>query len=199
MLTSKILTAEKWLAHGFGTRREPDLESEVCHLTQVHGVRVIVVKEGDTAPKDKPEADSLATNQKGLKIGVRTADCVPILLADPVQKVVAAVHAGWKGTTLNAVGEAVGVLGKQFSIDPKNLKAAIGPCIRSCCFEVGKDRGERFFVDLQQTNRHQLLESGVLDQYIEILPECTYCRTDLLYSFRRGDEKPRQMSFIGIL
>lgn len=109
-----------------------------------------------------PEGDALMTDQPGILLPVRVADCLPILLADPRRRAVAAVHAGWRGTLARIVQKTVGVMRQVFGTDPQGLRAAVGPGIRACCYEVSEDvvgafcgrfsRGESYFRDLPPRN-----------------------------------------------
>jgi YfiH family protein len=136
--------------------------------------------------------------------GVKTADCVPILLGDPVTGAFAAVHAGWRGTLATAVIAAVDRLVKEYDVRPDNLRAAIGASAGPCCYEVGRDvidaftgkfaDGEKLFtptrpghatVDLLKANRDQLISTGMTPERIHIAPICTMDRTDLFFSYRK--------------
>src|SRR3990170_5958516 len=112
--------------------------SRLLTINQVHGNEVLIIKKPtkDTFTLSKTSADAIITNQCGIAIGVLTADCVPILLADPVKKIIGVVHAGWKGTAKGVVQKTVETMVKQFGSDKKALLAAIGPSIGSCCYKV---------------------------------------------------------------
>ena len=177
---------------------------------QVHGADVRVVK---TAEEAKPAenqlgdtiyCDVIVSDVKGVLAGVKTADCVPILLGDPVTRAFAAVHAGWRGTLATAVVVAVERLKREFDAKPENLRVAIGASAGPCCYEVGSDVIDAFtsrfgsganlfkttrpghaLVDLLQANRDQLESAGVLPERIHTAPICTMCRTDLFFSYRK--------------
>lgn len=179
----------------------------VCGCTQVHGSSIACI---DEFPPDDPgvplrmcgECDALVTNLPGITLLVRVADCVPILLYDPVSRVVAAVHAGWKGTLAGIVSAAVREMMSRYGSRPSDLLAGIGPSIGPCCFEVGEDVAGRFrsgfagagrcmmmncrsiTIDLPEANRLQLLGSGVLPGNIEVAGLCTSCRSDIFFSHR---------------
>jgi YfiH family protein len=177
-------------------------------LKQVHGSRVV------EAPwEGTPEADSGMASQPGLIVGVETADCLPVLLVDPVGRRVAAVHAGWRGTAAGVAARAVEALRRAGS-RPADLAAALGPAIGPCCYEVGEelraafgDAGSDFFrpgprgrphLDVRGANRRQLVESGVPADRIADLDECTFCRPELYHSYRRsGPGAGRMLSFVG--
>ena len=177
---------------------------------QVHGADIRVVQ---TAAEAKPAenergdtifCDVIVSDAKGVLAGVKTADCVPILLGDPATGSFAAVHAGWRGTLATAVVAAVDRLAKEYDVRPSNLRAAIGASAGPCCYEVGSDvidsftskfaDGEKLFtptrqghatVDLLTANREQLISAGVSAERIHIAPLCTMDRTDLFFSYRK--------------
>ena len=151
-------------------------------VKQVHGIDVAVARRG-TAAWPKPQADSVITDDPAVAIGVRTADCAPILLFDPIRNVAGAVHAGWRGTASGAAGAGIAAMGREFGTQPADLIAAIGPCLNACCGEVGPDvvdafraggadetsiaawfapgSGDRLFMDLEGDNRDQLRREGL--------------------------------------
>ncbi|HET6978123.1 MAG TPA: peptidoglycan editing factor PgeF [Pyrinomonadaceae bacterium] len=177
---------------------------------QVHGADVRVVQTREEAKPAENErgdtiyCDVIVSDARGVLAGVKTADCVPILLGDLATGAFAAVHAGWRGTLATAVVAAVERLAKEFDVRPENLRAAIGASAGPCCYEVGSDvidaftakfvDGERLFtttrpghakVDLLTANRDQLISTGVNPERIHIAPICTMCRTDLFFSYRK--------------
>lgn len=160
------------------------------------------------------EADGLITKEKDFGILIFFADCVPVLIADKRQKIVAAVHSGWKGTYKNIVGKALEQLISQHGCKSEDLLCAIGPCISVCHFEVsedlyqemtalyGEDIGRtesgKFYLDLKKTVTKQMNSHGILSRQIAISDRCTVCDNDL-YSFRREGEKAGRMAaFIAI-
>ncbi len=179
---------------------------ENCVLTkQTHTdiVRCVTAADAGTGlfkPEFEP-CDGLVTNTPGLALVVFTADCTPVLLHDPVTGAVGAVHAGWKGTAQDIVGNAVDAMVKHFGTDPKNIRAAIGPNIGQCCFETDGDVpqalletygqevagyirqvNEKYYVNLKAVNAYALQRRGVT--HIEISQECTRCDTDRFWSAR---------------
>jgi YfiH family protein len=190
-------------------------------VRQVHGNRVLVIdKETEVSSLlhkgERPEADAILTNKKGLAIGVLTADCVPVILVDPVKEVVGIVHAGWRGTVAEICGKAVTNMRDHFGSHTEDISAAIGPSIGPCCYEVGEEVAANFLtgsfqekvvvtnraggrgkLDLRKANRLLLLESGVEEGNISVSPLCTSCNTDLFFSYRReGAPTGRQLSFV---
>jgi hypothetical protein len=148
--------------------------------------------------------DAMVTNVPKICLMVQVADCVPVLLYDPVKKVIGAVHAGYKGTILKIAENAVKSMIKQYRSDPNDIYVGIGPSIGPCCYEVGKEvvkevkdslkngkdlinvrKGKSFF-DLWKANRSQVEACGVPRQNIEVAGICTNDRTDMFFSFRAG-------------
>lgn len=209
-ITSPILGLV-WLEHGFGLRNSPLPDSLTNGLTtvqQVHSARVLDAcgRRGERIG----EGDAIISAEPGVAIGIRTADCVPILLADPRTRIVACVHAGWRGTAANIIGATIDAL-RSRGCRPDDLCVAIGPSIGSCCYEVGPDVagcfekwrpavniGSSSTLDLPEINQIQLHETGV--RQIWKSGECTFCRPDRFFSFRREREKAgRMISFVNRL
>ncbi len=201
-----ILTHEPWLlwpwlAHGFGTR----LAERWTHgpaRTWVHQVHGVVVRSAGE-PGLQGDGDALITNQPGLLLEIRTADCLPILIADPVNRAVAAVHAGWRGTAAGIVRPVIEQMEREYGSRPGQLEAVIGPGIGVCCFEVGPEvaiefgREGRTCIDLAQVNEAQLRGLGV--GTVERIDGCTRCDAGRFHSFRRDREGAGRMeSAIGI-
>ena len=189
-----------WLSHGFGTRDAILPLNALATVRQVHGAEVKVVDR----PGQHGAGDGLISTKAGLLAGVKTADCLPILLIDPVNRVVSAVHAGWRGTVAGIATHAVRLMETQFGSNPADLEAAIGPGIGLCCFEVGPEVAREFgdwesnaktHLNLSQISRGQLEKAGVGKVYESGL--CTMCGTGF-YSFRREREQAgRMLSFVG--
>jgi purine-nucleoside/S-methyl-5'-thioadenosine phosphorylase / adenosine deaminase len=114
----------------------PSAAMRQIHSSQVHAVTEL--------PRHPLAGDGLVTSRAGLVLAVRTADCLPVLLADPVQRAVGAIHAGWRGTLARVVENGVGAMRLHFGSDPADLKAAIGPGIHRCCYEVGEEMRDSF-------------------------------------------------------
>lgn len=177
-------------------------------VKQVHGTRVAVARPGASTPWVRPEADIIVTGDPSVAIGVRVADCGPVLLHDPVTRAVGAAHAGWRGTASGAAAAAVRAMEKEFGTRPADLVAAIGPCLGACCGEVGPDvveafraggadrqsldawftagTGDRSFLDLERANRDQLVSAGLNPDAIFASGLCTKTHRDRLHSYR-GD------------
>jgi YfiH family protein len=198
------LDALPWLIHGFGTRHAviPAQFPQLATLKQIHGA-VCVAAEGRGGVLG--EGDALLENQPGAVVGVKTADCAPILLVDETNRAVAAIHAGWRGTVAQIAARAVQAMRARFGTDAGSLHAAIGPAIGECCFEVGPEvamefgRQGRVHIDLAAENRRQLLEAGVTARRIYASKLCTLCQAADFHSFRRDrDAAGRMVSFLGI-
>ncbi len=185
----------------------------IVQVHQVHGCQVVAVRRGAAAPSGV-EGDVLVSDDPGRAVGVRVADCAPILIADRTGRAVAAVHAGWRGTAARAAVAAVAALQRVFGSDPADLVVAIGPLIRACCYEVGPlvreafagrqaagwfspGRGDRQQFDVAAANRDQLASAGVPRDQIHDSGLCTACRLDAFYSYRKeGTQAGRMMGAI---
>lgn len=202
VLQSGLLAEFAGLEHGFGTRHAPGWPPEsAAELEQSHSAVVLEAPAG-TAGRFAA-GDALFTAAAGMWLVVRTADCLPILIADPEHPAVAAVHAGWRGSAAGIAVAAVELLMRRFGTPAHRLVAAIGPGIGPCCYEVGAEvaglfsawvnsRQERR-LDLAEVNRRQLLACGLQDGRIEILRRCTRCEADSFFSYRREPGEARRM------
>jgi len=177
---------------------------------QVHGADVRIVEKLEDAKPAENElgdtiyCDAILSAVDGVLAGVKSADCVPLLIGDPKTGAFAAVHAGWRGTLAEMGVVAVKRLVKEYSAEPENLRVAIGASAGPCCYEVGNDVIEAFskkfpyaeklftptcqghaLIDLLKSNQEQLVEAGVRPERIHTAPICTMCRTDLFFSYRR--------------
>jgi len=191
-----------WQTHGFGTRTGSPA-AEVT-LRQIHSDRVV---NANGLLGRQSEGDALVTDEIGRSIGVRTADCVPMLLLDAKKRAIAAVHAGWRGTAAQVVARAIERMRSEFATDAGDLYAAIGPCIRACCYEVGKEVAEQFEggsleenaatgkhrLNLPHTNRAQIQRAGVSPERIFDCGLCTRCESAHFFSYRREPENPGRM------
>ena len=113
-------------------------------LLSLHQIHSDVVRCFTSAPAKQCKGDASATNRPGLLLGVRTADCAPVLVVDPKKRVVAAIHAGWRGTLARIVTKTIGQMQMEFACRPQDLLAAIGPTIGGCCYEVGTEVAAAF-------------------------------------------------------
>jgi len=125
-------------------------------LVQVRQIHSAMVHRIDTASAHPPAGDGMITNTSGLLLVIKTADCVPVLVADVKRRVVGAFHAGWRGTVARVVEKGAGEMRRQFGSAPRDLRAAIGPCIRKCCYAVGAEVQAEF--ESQFSYAHELFE-----------------------------------------
>jgi YfiH family protein len=196
-------------------RREvPDLKL-VARLNQVHG-NVVHAATRDTAAL-RPPGDGIVTAEPGVMLGIFSADCVPILMVDAKRKVAGALHAGWRGVISNIANAGVHAMA-QLGAHASNIRAAMGPSIGQCCFEVDAELGERFgieivgarshtraghpgkaFIDLRAIVRDQLERAGLAPANIASVGPCTRCTSDRFFSRRAaaGQTTGLQMSFVG--
>ena len=201
VLTSSLLENLPWLEHGFGTRETKLDQTAMARLQQIHSAVAFVADE----PGCLGEGDALVTRTPGVAVSVRTADCFPILLADPKEHAVAAIHAGWRGAATGVVRTSLDRMRSAFGTDPKNVFAAIGPGIGGCCYEVGIEVARQFGMpqagklDLAVENRNQLIAAGLRPDRIEMVGGCTFCHPAQFFSWRRDrDRAGRMISFIRV-
>ncbi len=181
-------------AETVGARRQ-----DLFSAYQVHG-RAVTLVEGDTPIEPRPKCDVLVTRSSARTLMLRYADCTPVLLADPRQRAVAVVHAGWRGSAVRASAAAVEALVGAFGTRPADIVAGIGPAIGPCCYEVGgdvfgafADRSTLFNgrkLDLWEANRQALVESGVPGESIEVAAICTQCESERFFSHRANGGQP---------
>ena len=190
---------------------------------QVHGSTVRTITSADrSGALERPvwEADGLVTDIPGLCLTIFTADCLPILLYDPVRRVVAAVHAGWRGTAMGIAGKAVEAMVERYGCRPGDILAAIGPGISLCCFETDEDvpnamteamgasalrhiqvrDNGKFHVDLKGMNDLRLQKAGLDPDHIAVSGACTMCQHERFWSHRytRG-QRGSQAAMIQLL
>lgn len=209
----------------FTTRRDSVLPYPVIQGHQVHGSQVAIIDRPDMTREDLESYDAFITDLPGVAIGVRTADCVPILLSDPVHRVIAAVHSGWKGTVLKIARSAINLMGERFGTIPADLQAVIGPAIGPKSFQVGEDVAEKFraagfpmpmiwsfegpgdgspmsgghHIDLFQANRWILEECGVRPDNIQVHDIDTYLDPAFFSARREGTQCGRNINAIRMI
>ena len=210
-------------AEAFTTRRDSALPYPVIQGHQVHGDRIAVIDRPELTREDLEGYDAFICKFPGIAIGVRTADCVPILLYDPVQWVVAAIHSGWKGTVLKIAQKKIGLMKCDFGCLPENLRAIIGPAIGPNSFQVGPEVVDKFrntgfpmtqiwsfrgesdgspmsgghHIDLYTANRWILEESGVRD--IQVFDIDTFTDTSFFSARREGTACGRNINAIRLI
>jgi len=208
---STALEELSWLEHGFGTRHSSLWpHASVATLSQIHSASCLDISSHHGCAG---EADGLTTSTPGQFLSVRTADCLPVLIADRRRRLVAAVHAGWRGTAARIAVCAVERLMYQHGSAPEAIVAAIGPGIGPCCYEVGSDVAAHFlrwlpeltgqtgkvYLNLPEVNRRQLLEIGVPGGNVHLGAPCTCCSENDFFSYRRDQERQgRMVSIVGI-
>ncbi|MGE0088361.1 MAG: peptidoglycan editing factor PgeF [Bacteroidales bacterium] len=177
---------------------------------QTNGTNIAIVKSVNDVFSD---TDALITNIPGICIGVRTADCVPVIIYEPEKRIIAAVHSGWKGTVEKIAKNTIEIMVSEFGANPKKMIAGIGPSISPDVYEVGPDvinlvikafgnnhvlkqitGSEKALFDLWQANKMVLTESGIPESNIEIAEMCTFSNSDLFYSARRDKQKTGRLA-----
>lgn len=202
------------------------------YAEQVHGNEVTVVSleergMGRTSRETAIQAkDGFITNNKGVVLCAQFADCVPLFFYDPVKRVAGLAHAGWKGTVLNISMATISLMTHTFGSQTTDIRAAIGPSIGACCYEVDEtvasrvkhvltdikasseerqavmvDKGNgKYMLNLQELNRKLLRQAGILSSHIEVSQLCTSCSRDHFFSHRKeGGSTGRMIAWIGLL
>jgi len=192
-------------------------DGRIVTMRQVHGDHLVEIQ--DRTLKEAGDADGMITSERDIYLGLLTADCVPILFVAPKRKLVAAVHAGWRGTLVGIAAKTVRLFKSRYDLEAHDLEVALGPSIGPCCYEVKEDvtvplmktwgrlttpsihvRQGKSFVNLRRLNRDILRASGVPGNQLFQVGPCTSCATDDFFSYRRErSETGRQISFIGWL
>lgn len=199
------------------SRREEFLQEMGLHpdnlviVKQVHGSTIVVAERPDPELFEMP-ADGLITKVPGLVLGIRTADCVPVLFWDPVQKVAGIAHGGWKGVKGGIIAQMLKIFEKSCGTKMGDLRVAIGPSIRKCCYEVGKEflgyfpgfyRGKdasKGNLDLVGVIKSRLLKRGIPESHVHDTGLCTVCENKKFFSYRVEAQTPeRILSVISII
>ena len=209
----------------FTTRRDSILPYPVIQGHQVHGSRIAIIDRPDLTREDLEGYDAFVTNLPGVAIGVRTADCVPVLLYDPVNRVIAAVHSGWKGTVLQISQRTIQLMGERFGSRPADLQVVIGPAIGPDSFQVGEEVVEKFrdagfpmpkiwsfqgtgdgspmsgghHIDLFQANRWILEACGIRPENIRVHALDTYQDPSFFSARREGVQCGRNINAIRMI
>lgn len=187
-------------------------------LRQVHGRGIATAYATRADPWTRPEADGVITDEASVALVVQVADCAPILLADRRLRVTAAVHAGWRSTMQQIAPAAVEAMRDAYGTNPRDLVAAIGPSLGTCCGEMGEEvveafreagheqaRLERWFVrapgrrphfDLWRANREQLEAAGLSADAIHVAALCTRTHPDLFHSYRAAGPGAGRMAAV---
>ena len=193
----------------------------ICTIRQVHGTEIVCALRRDAGRGARNYADALAdadaliTNDSGVPLMLCFADCVPVLLYDPVHHAAGVVHAGWKGTVQRIAAQTVARMGEEFGTEPSDVIAGIGPSIGAGCYTVGAEVAERFrtafpthadeiiqeqdgalHLDLWAANRLQLVEVGVAADNIDSADICTSCDRAFFYSYRAADGRTGRLAAV---
>lgn len=220
MVQSKLLLNFKELKHFFAVdQKDLNLKKsgfsgrKMVSLEQIHGKRVVFLK--DNPPEYFPDLDGMIT-QNSFVLNIRTADCLPIFFYDPKRKIIAAVHAGWKGLCKGIIENALREMKKKGS-HPTDVFVSIGPHIRHCCYQVpfsrikkflsrnkelslvGELRQSAWFMNLEKIASFQLISEGIPKTNIDILPFCTFCQKQFSSVRRNGQGAPRMFNLIGFI
>lgn len=175
---------------------------------QAHGSAVLVVKKPDSALLDAP-ADGLVTAASGVVLGIRTADCAPVFFHDPVKKVIGIAHGGWRGVKDGIISRMLNILEREFGTRFCDLKVAVGPSLRKCCYEVGKEflgcfpgfyhaaNAAKGRLDLVGVIRDRLVKRGVPEAAIYDTGLCTVCENNRFFSYRA--EKLTQERILNVI
>ena len=214
---------ERGVTHGFFTSLTPSYRMEgedrrkfleafslkdIAIMSQEHGDTVHIVRDGYRPTS----GDGIVVLEKGIAAIIKTADCLPIILAEPDYPVAAIVHAGWRGTARRITGKAVQEL-VRLGADRRKIIAVLGPSIGPCCYEIGKEveeifaaegfsprvvrrAGDSLMLDIREANREVLNDEGV--EQVHDLALCTFCSSGLFHSYRRGEKEMRQINFVSL-
>jgi YfiH family protein len=195
-----------------GVSRTAQIEESQIHFpVQRHTDEVYILRDVE----ERITADAVITERRGVLLGIRVADCVPILLYDSSHEAIAAVHAGWRGTAKGILKKTIELMRSAYGTHPRNMYLACGPSIRWCCYTVGEDvlravqvqtgEGEFFLrkngglcLDLVTANKLQALSCGIVERNIWISGDCTYCFPERFHSYRFSGSGGRQGGFIGL-
>ncbi len=217
-IQSELFKSFDFLSHGFLTRAFHNEQARgvpaktICRIKQVHSSRVVEIFDGNVEKYRKEEADAMVTKLPGVALTIVTADCIPLLFCDPQRRIIAAAHAGWRGTSKGVARVTVQKM-IEWGSDPKNIFVALGPSVRKCCYEVDRgvydamehknlfepvaEKKGHWRVSLSEVNREQLKGAGLLKEHIWISPLCTACLSEDFYSYRReGGKAGRQWSYV---
>lgn len=213
---SSLFTDETRILHGYSTKKQGDMREKksqqilldllglqkrtLVQPQQIHSNRVIFLS---TVSDYIPHCDGVICKKNtSIALGVRGADCVPIIFFDAAAEIIGVAHAGWKGT-IQCISQVVIRLMVEYGASIKNINVSIGPRIGRCCYSIAQERANlftnkfgnnerivsvnqnKYYLDLGYTNYYQLIAMGVSDLRIDITPMCTQCQSDTFFSYRR--------------
>jgi polyphenol oxidase len=179
---------------------------------QTHSDHILIHRSGDVIPTDEPhDYDAFVSDAIGVGFIIKTADCQPVLMYDPIKRAVGLVHSGWKGSLKNVIGKTVKAMVKTFDSNPQDIRVGIGPSLGPCCAEFSDPKNElneaalnhllpENKVDFWKLTREQLNAEGVINDHIQFSYICTVCSKDQWFSYR-GDQpdEGRFGSVIGLV
>jgi polyphenol oxidase len=196
----------QWVAASFGLGG-----NRLILLHQIHRDRILILRQPLDPLSSNLEYDAVITDSPDRFPGIKTADCLPILIVDRVKKVVGAIHAGREGTALHITRKVLNRMEMEWGCSPRDLLIALGPCIGRCCYEIDAKvflkewspfstslGNGKWRVDLPAINIAQIKEAGIQEDQIFRIDLCTCCLPDLFFSYRGEGQTGRQISFIGI-
>ena len=208
MLFSEILSEfSDAIEHGFGSKFDSDnirSKNHTVFMNQVHGNCVRII----TNESKIEECDSIITQKSCCILCVRTADCIPVLIFDPVKKIAAAVHSGRAGLEKRVISHTLNVMKSEFYCTPEDIRVALGPAISGSRYQVDTETFNNFIektktvqigdtLDLKAAAFRELREGNVLVEHIDDIKVCTYNNDDF-NSYRRNKTAQRQISFIAL-
>ncbi|MFC2459893.1 MAG: peptidoglycan editing factor PgeF [Selenomonas noxia] len=195
--------------------------ARICTIRQVHGTEIVRVLRRDAGRGARDyddacaDADAMITNDSGVALLLCYADCVPVLLYDPVHNAAGLVHAGWKGTVQRIAAKTIARMGEEFGTKPSDVCAGIGPSISADCYVVGPEVADRFYakfpahaneiltkrdgaihLDLWAANRIQLVEAGLAENNIDSANVCTSCDRTFFYSYRAAGGRTGRLAAV---
>lgn len=205
-----VLENYRRVAEALGAAPEDVVCTDQTHTANIRRVTAADRGKGVTREKDYQNVDGLLTDEPGIVLAVFSADCVPILFADPARRVIGAVHSGWRGTAGRIGGRMIERMVGEYGCKAEDIRAAIGPSICGDCYEVSKDVAEQFAagfgqavrsgrtegkyqLDLWQANREILLSAGLSEEHIFVTDLCTRCNAEWLFSHRACGERRGNM------
>lgn len=181
--------------------------SDVNFQKQIHSTDSVRIE----SPGFAGDCDATFTNKPGVFLTVSVADCLPVFIFDPVKKIIAGIHAGWRGSADQITFKTIERIKNEFNSNPEDMIVFVGPCISQDKFEVGVEVGElftedvkffrngKYFIDIRNENVKQLLKSGIVESNIEHCSLCTFTESELLHSYRRdGAASGRMFGVIGM-
>ena len=181
-------------------------------LNQEHQDGILLLKKPVETLPPFLEYDAMITDATETILGIKTADCIPVLIVNPKKRIIAAIHAGRQGTSLQIIKKVLRKMEEEFDCLPEELLIALGPSIGPCCYEIDEKafrpewepfsfpiEGGKWMVDLAEINIAQMKEEGITEDQISKIDLCTSCHRDLFFSYRKEGRTGRQLSFIGIM